>query len=138
MSRYLVTGAGSGIGQALAAQLVAEGHTVVGVDRDVTGVPAGCEPVRLDLTDNAGIDALASGLGTVDGLANVAGVPGTAPPEVVLRVNYLGARRLTDALTARMFAGSAVVHVSSLAGPPARAWTTTPPGRCSTRRTRTC
>ncbi len=115
MSRYLVTGAGSGIGQALAAQLGAAGHSVVGVDRNVDGVPAGCERVTLDLTDAAGIDALAAGIGALDGLANVAGVPGTAPPEVVLRVNYLGARRLTDAITARMFAGSAVVHVTSLA-----------------------
>lgn len=113
--RYLVSGAGSGIGQALAAQLVAAGHTVIGVDRDVAGVPVGADAVTLDLTDLAGVDALAAGLDGIDGLANVAGVPGTAPPDVVLRVNYLAARRLTDALTARMAAGSAVVHVTSLA-----------------------
>ncbi|GAA0608408.1 SDR family oxidoreductase [Sporichthya brevicatena] len=115
MSRYLVTGAGSGIGQALATSLIAAGHSVVGVDRDVTGVPAGCERVTLDLTDTAGIDAFAAGIGALDGLANVAGVPGTEAPDVVLRVNFLAARRLTDAVTGRMFAGSSVVHVTSLA-----------------------
>lgn len=117
--RYLVTGAGSGIGQSLAVQLVTAGHTVVGVDRNVAGVPVGAEAVALDLTDLAGIDALAADLVAdpvgVAGLANVAGVPGTAPPDVVLRVNYLAARRLTDAVAPRMAAGSAVVHVTSLA-----------------------
>lgn len=116
--RYLVTGAGSGIGQALAGQLLTAGHTVLAIDRDVAGVPAGCEAVALDLTDLAGIDALVARLAgedAIDGLANVAGVPGTAPPDLVLRVNYLAARRLTDALTPRLPAGSAVVHVTSLA-----------------------
>ena len=113
--RYLVTGAGSGIGQALAARLVSAGHTVIGVDRDVAGVPVGADAITLDLTDLAGVDALAAGLDDIDGVANVAGVPGTAPPDVVLRVNYLAARRLADVLTARMASGSAVVHVTSLA-----------------------
>jgi NAD(P)-dependent dehydrogenase (short-subunit alcohol dehydrogenase family) len=117
--RYLVTGAGSGIGKALAEQLLTAGHEVIGADRDVAGVPAGSTSVRCDLTDPAQISVLAETVvnaGGLDGLANVAGVPGTAPAEVVMRVNYLGTRRLTDALLPSINSGGAVVNVSSLAG----------------------
>jgi NAD(P)-dependent dehydrogenase (short-subunit alcohol dehydrogenase family) len=119
VSRILVTGAGSGIGCALAQQLLAAGHEVVGADRDVDGVPAGAAVVRCDLTDPAQISALAEAVlrtGGLDGLANVAGVPGTAPAETVIRVNYLGARRLSDALLPAMARGGVLVNVSSLAG----------------------
>ncbi|MBA3743889.1 SDR family oxidoreductase [Sporichthya sp.] len=114
--RVLVTGAGSGIGRSLVEQLLTAGHTVVGVDRDTAGVPAGCVALHCDLSDPAQIDALADAAGALDAVANVAGVPGTAPPELVLRVNYLGARRLTEALLPRLAPGSAVVNVASLAG----------------------
>ena len=113
--RYLVTGAGSGIGRALAEQLLTAGHTVVGVDRDTAGVPAGCVTLQCDLSDPAQIDALAAAAEGLDGLANVAGVPGTAPPGVVLQVNYLGARRLTEALLPGLVRGAAIVNVASLA-----------------------
>jgi len=120
VSRILVTGAGSGIGQALTDQLLTAGHEVIGADRDVAGVPAGATAFRVDLTDSAQISGLVETLvkhaGGLDGLANVAGVPGTAPAETVLRVNYLGARRLTEALLPAIGPGGAVVNVSSLAG----------------------
>ena len=117
--RYLVTGAGSGIGKALTEQLLAAGHEVIGADRDIDGVPAGATSLRCDLTDPAQVSALADTVGRtggLDGLANVAGVPGTAPAEVVIRVNYLGTRRLTEALLPSIRSGGAVVNVSSLAG----------------------
>jgi NAD(P)-dependent dehydrogenase (short-subunit alcohol dehydrogenase family) len=116
--RVLVTGAGSGIGQALTAQLLTSGHEVLAVDRHVTGVPAGATTFPCDLTDPAQTGALVDTVAVagLDGLANVAGVPGTAPAEVVMRVNYLAVRRLTDALLTAMPAGGAVVNVSSLAG----------------------
>lgn len=114
--RVLVTGAGSGIGQALAEQLLTAGHTVVGVDRDTAGVPADCAALCCDLADPAQIDDLVAATGNLDALANVAGVPGTAPPGLVLRVNYLGARRLTEAVLPRLAPGAAIVNVASLAG----------------------
>ncbi|HUR73014.1 MAG TPA: SDR family oxidoreductase [Sporichthya sp.] len=114
--KILVTGAGSGIGRVLAEQLLAAGAEVIGVDRDTAGVPAGCVARHCDLSDPAQIEALADAAGGLDGVANVAGVPGTAPPEIVLRVNYLGARRLTEALLPRLGPGSAIVNVASLAG----------------------
>jgi NAD(P)-dependent dehydrogenase (short-subunit alcohol dehydrogenase family) len=114
--RILVTGAGSGIGKSLVEQLVAAGHDVLGADRDVAGIPAGAAPIRADLTDPAQIAALVEQAVMLDGLANVAGVPGTAPSETVLRVNFLGTRRLTEALLPRLQRGAAVVNVASLAG----------------------
>ncbi|MGQ0845623.1 MAG: SDR family oxidoreductase [Sporichthyaceae bacterium] len=99
--RILVTGAASGIGEAVAAELLTQGHEVVGIDR-----------AECDLADSAAVDALAASIGTVDGLANVAGVPGTADAETVLRVNFLAARRLGR----RLNVTGAVVNVASLAG----------------------
>jgi NAD(P)-dependent dehydrogenase (short-subunit alcohol dehydrogenase family) len=102
--RILVTGAASGIGAALAAHLLTQGHDVVAVDR-----------ADYDLADPAAVDKLLADVGPVDGLANVAGVPGTAPADLVLRVNFLAARRIAQALAARMAPGGSVVNVASLA-----------------------
>jgi NAD(P)-dependent dehydrogenase (short-subunit alcohol dehydrogenase family) len=114
--RILVTGAGSGIGRALVEQLLAAGHDVLGADRDTAGIPGGATAIRVDLTDPVEIAVLVEQAVVLDGLANVAGVPGTAPPETVLRVNFLGTRRLTAALLPRMQRGAAVINVASLAG----------------------
>ncbi|MGD9988493.1 SDR family oxidoreductase [Pseudonocardia sp.] len=117
--RLVVTGAASGIGAALAARLVAAGHEVIGVDRDTDGVPPGVAALRCDLTDAA---ATAAAIGTVtaagdvDGLAAVAGVPGTAPAHTVYAVNVLGLRRSAEALAPSIRPGGAIVLLSSMAG----------------------
>jgi NAD(P)-dependent dehydrogenase (short-subunit alcohol dehydrogenase family) len=49
-------------------------------------------------------------------LLNVAGVPGTLPPETVARVNYLGLRMLTEAVLPKIRQGGAIVNVASTAG----------------------
>jgi NAD(P)-dependent dehydrogenase (short-subunit alcohol dehydrogenase family) len=108
----LVTGAASGIGLATVEQLVADGRKVIGLDRRES--PA-CETRLCDLGYPASIDSAAASLPeALSGLANVAGVPGTAPAETVLRVNFLGARHLTAAVAARLVAGSPVVNVASV------------------------
>ncbi|MBE1537575.1 SDR family oxidoreductase [Actinomadura algeriensis] len=63
----LVTGASSGIGEAVAARLVAEGHQVVAGARRTDRLdalaertakePGGLHPVRLDVTDRADVEA---------------------------------------------------------------------------------
>ena len=70
----IVTGAGSGIGQAVAALFLREGAAVLGVDRDEAGIPAGCGVLQADVTDEAAAQAAVAGLGTVDVLVTAAGM----------------------------------------------------------------
>ncbi len=89
--RALVTGAGSGIGEAVARGLHAEGATVVLADRagdrvralaDELGADA--TPLELDVRDEAAVAAATGGL---DVLANVAGIGSTTnAPETPLEV----------------------------------------------------
>jgi len=80
----LVTGAGSGIGEGIAARLAGEGATVCAADRDVEGAERAAREIRsgggrararyLDVTDRAGVVAavawVAGELGPVDILVN--------------------------------------------------------------------
>ena len=114
--RYVVTGAASGIGQDVAAQLIKAGAQVYSLDRNTPTVPVD-RHVTVDLADEASIDTAIAGLdGTFDGLVNVAGVPGTAPADLVLAVNFLAVRHLTESLFDRLVPGGAIVIVSSTAG----------------------
>lgn len=113
--RIVVTGAASGIGLALADRLLAAGHEVVGIDRAACaeGLTAA---LRVDLSDTDSVRSLAGTIeGPLHGIANVAGVPGSAPAETVLAVNLLGARVLTEALQPKLVGGAAVVNVASVA-----------------------
>lgn len=107
----VVTGAASGIGAALVEILRSQGRDVIGLDRVPGDGILGCD-LADPLSISQVVDQLPSRLG---GLANVAGVPGTAPPETVLRVNVLAPRLLATALFPRLVAGSAVVNVASVA-----------------------
>jgi NAD(P)-dependent dehydrogenase (short-subunit alcohol dehydrogenase family) len=112
----LVTGVASGIGRATALTLQARDIPVVGTDVRVNGAPEDIEVIPCDLSDPHAIDGLISALpGTLGGVACVAGVPGTAPPETVVRVNLLAARRLGAGLIPRVVSGGAIVHVASVA-----------------------
>ncbi|GAB2459912.1 coniferyl-alcohol dehydrogenase [Xylanimonas ulmi] len=115
MRRVVVTGAASGIGAALARRL-AQDCEVIGLDRKAAPDDA-IEFVECDLADADSVrEALGALPDRIDGLANVAGVPGTAPPRTVIGVNLLGTRRLTEALADRIAVGGAIVAVASLAG----------------------
>ncbi len=119
----VVTGVSSGIGSDTAKLLRLQGARVIGLDRnDPTLSLDGF--VKADLSEQAAIDAALRLLPErVDGLANIAGVPGTVPVDLVARVNFLGLRHLTQKLAERMPEGGSVVNVSSILGHewPARA-----------------
>jgi NAD(P)-dependent dehydrogenase (short-subunit alcohol dehydrogenase family) len=112
----VVTGVSSGIGGDTAKLLRQRGARVIGLDRN--------EPmlsldgfVKVDLSEQAAIDhALNSLPARIDGLANIAGVPGTASADLVARVNFLGLRHLTMKLTERMADGASVVNIASILG----------------------
>ncbi|WP_085315513.1 coniferyl-alcohol dehydrogenase [Derxia lacustris] len=112
----VVTGCCSGIGADFARLARLSGARVIGLDRN--------EPtltldgfVRVDLAEEAAIDAAVRALPErIDALANIAGVPGTAPVDLLARVNFLGLRHLVQALLPRMPEGGAVVNVASVLG----------------------
>ncbi|TKC92698.1 SDR family oxidoreductase [Trinickia terrae] len=112
----VVTGVSSGIGADTAKLLRLQGARVIGVDRN--DPPLSLDGfVKADLSQESAIDeALEQLPERVDGLANIAGVPGTAPLDLVARVNYLGLRHLTLRLVQRMPAGASIVNISSMLG----------------------
>ncbi|OFT42160.1 hypothetical protein HMPREF3160_05270 [Arthrobacter sp. HMSC06H05] len=135
----VVTGVSSGIGAQTAAQLREAGHRVIGVDRNPpanadtctaaqtnaeagtapqTNADAGQDFVQLDLSSTESIQAGVAQItelagGPIDGLANIAGVPGTAPAEVVMAVNVLGLRDFTQALLPQLATGAGIVNLAS-------------------------
>lgn len=111
----IVTGAASGIGEETAAELARRGASVIGVDRN----PAAHvdEFHQADLADPEAIDRLVDELPAgADGLCNIAGVPPTAPAELVLKVNTLGLERLTVGLVPKLADGASIVNLASMAG----------------------
>jgi NAD(P)-dependent dehydrogenase (short-subunit alcohol dehydrogenase family) len=114
--RVVVTGCASGIGAQLCGQLTDLGAEVVGLD---VRRPAAAlsQFVEIDLADPASVDQAASVVnGPVDALFNVAGVSsGIGNPLLVVTINFLGMRHLTEALLPKLGPGSSVNCVSSLA-----------------------
>jgi NAD(P)-dependent dehydrogenase (short-subunit alcohol dehydrogenase family) len=109
-----ITGAGSGVGAALAARLAKAGHEVIGVDLRGSSITA-------DLSTPSGrADAVAGILdgcgGRLDGLvtcAGLAGLPGR-PASALVSVNYFGSVALLEGLRpALAAAGGAAVAISS-------------------------
>jgi NAD(P)-dependent dehydrogenase (short-subunit alcohol dehydrogenase family) len=114
--RYVVTGAASGIGHAVAVKLLGAGAEVTSLDRN-TPTAAAARHIEVDLANPRSIDAALERLdGQFDGLMNVAGIPGTAPADQVLAVNSLAVRQLTEAFFQRLRPGGTVTIVSSTAG----------------------
>ncbi|MDM4139908.1 MULTISPECIES: coniferyl-alcohol dehydrogenase [Mycobacterium] len=114
--RAVVTGCASGIGEHVVRQLGELGAEVIGLDKRQPDFAID-EFHEVDLADRTSIEsAVAAVTGPVDALFNVAGVSsGIGDPLLVLTVNFLGTRHLTEALIPTMAAGSAIVSVSSLA-----------------------
>jgi len=112
----VITGASSGIGAETARLLRMQGARVVGVDRNPPMITLDGF-VQADLSEQAAVDAAVKQLpDRIDALCNIAGVPGTAPVDLVARVNYLGLRHLCQRVLERMPAGGSIVNVSSILG----------------------
>nr|WP_315398796.1 coniferyl-alcohol dehydrogenase [uncultured Duganella sp.] len=112
----VVTGVASGIGAEVARLARFEGATVIGMDRNDPGMTLDGF-VQVDLGGTTSIDeAIARLPQRVDALCNIAGVPGTANPALLAKVNYLGLRYLTAGVLPRMPAGGSIVNVASILG----------------------
>ncbi|MEM9106024.1 MAG: SDR family oxidoreductase [Pseudomonadota bacterium] len=135
----LVTGASSGFGNLIVADLVKAGHRVAGTVRDPEGRNAGVaqslrelgvEVVDLDVTDDgsveAGVAAADGALGGIDVLVNNAGAGAHGLQENfssedfkrIFDVNVFGVQRMIRAVVPQMRArGSGLIlNVSSLLG----------------------
>lgn len=132
----VVTGAGSGIGRAVALRVANEGGRVIACDIDQERLDAlageagdlAIVPIAGDVSDQTDVTRIAAAAGArVDGLANVAGIMDDFTPihevsdavwDRVFRVNVNGVMLLTRAIVPRMLeAGSgAIVNVTSEAG----------------------
>ncbi|MGI9355171.1 MAG: coniferyl-alcohol dehydrogenase [Rhizobiaceae bacterium] len=112
----IVTGCSSGIG-AETARLVKEmGGTVIGVDRNETSENVDTF-FQADLSYRASIDKLVAALPSgANGLANIAGVPPTAPADLVIRVNLVGLKYFTNKIVDGLADGASIVNLASLAG----------------------
>ncbi len=114
--RVVVTGCASGIGAHVVRQLTELGADVVGLDKHPPSTDI-AEFHVVDLTDPASIDRAVASVGSeVDALFNIAGVSsGIGDPLLVVTINFLGLRHVTEAVLEKMPPGSSIVSVSSLA-----------------------
>jgi NAD(P)-dependent dehydrogenase (short-subunit alcohol dehydrogenase family) len=111
----VVTGAASGIGAETVAHLKRCGAKVIGVDRYFTDQVD--ELIVGDLSEVSSIDKIIELMPEdIDGVANIAGLPPTAPSSLVLKVNFLGLRYFTNNIVNKMSDGASIVNLASLAG----------------------
>ncbi len=127
----LVTGAGRGIGAAIARRLAADGVHVVAADRDAAAAQAvaaetGGEALALDVTDSAAVQAAIARTGPFEILVNNAGVDqhafftqtGPADWQRLLAVNLVAVFATVHAVLPAMQAAGRgrIVNIASEAG----------------------
>jgi 3-oxoacyl-[acyl-carrier protein] reductase len=128
MGTAVVTGAGQGLGRAIAIRLSADGYDVVALDINLDGARETAEmvagrAVRCDVGDRSEVTSVARSLGPIEVLVNNAGIWRvesllTAPEgdvEDVLRVNLLGTVSCCMAFAPSFAEGGSIINVSSAA-----------------------
>jgi 3-oxoacyl-[acyl-carrier protein] reductase len=128
----VITGGGSGIGQATAVALTNAGASVVVADVDEAGLETtvgltGAVAVATDVTSSASVDALVAAavdqFGRIDVMANIAGIIATSPLvdltedelDRVLAVNLKGVVFGTQAAMRVMQPGGSIINMTSTA-----------------------
>jgi len=123
--RAVVTGAASGIGQAVARRLLGEGVAVMAVDRDSAGLEtvtaAGASAFVADLTDPADRDRLVAASDGAAYLVNAAGIIMLKPIleftvddiRQIYAINVEATWDLVSRIGRTMPAGAAIVNLSS-------------------------
>src|SRR5512140_1978831 len=126
----LVTGASSGIGEAIAARLAKDGHQVFGTSRKGGASRNGVEMLNLDVRSDASVESCVDGLlrkaGRIDALVNNAGylLSGAIEEATMeeakaqLETNFFGVVRMVKAVlpAMRQARSGHIVTISSLAG----------------------
>jgi NAD(P)-dependent dehydrogenase (short-subunit alcohol dehydrogenase family) len=115
----VVTGASSGIGEAIAARLLDDGWRVTGLSR--TQPSADVAWLRADLTHTAALPGLLTGVGPVDAVVHAAGLQRTAPlgrlsaddGAAMWQVHVQAATVLVDTLVSRVADGGRIVLLGS-------------------------
>ena len=131
MRTVLITGASTGIGRACAIALAKRGfHVLAGVRKEADGEAltkeaSGIEPVIIDVTDQATIDAAAKQIDELYGLVNNAGITVAGPVEFLpvddirrqFEVNVFGQIAVTQAFLPKIRkSGGRIVFMSSVGG----------------------
>lgn len=114
---FIVSGTSRGLGAETARLMQAQGARVIGLDKNETTEHVD-HYIPLDLANAASIDGAVEQLKAlidepVHGLCNIAGVAPTLPPPLVLTINFLGTRYLTEAVEPLLADGGSIVHVAS-------------------------
>ena len=126
----IVTGASSGIGQAIAARLGGAGFRVFGASRRKVSAAPGIESMALDVTEEPSVSACIDDVlrlaGRVDLLVNNAGFAlvgaieesTTAQAKAIFETNVFGLMRMTRAVLPAMRARGRgrIVNISSISG----------------------
>lgn len=115
--RIALTGGASGIGAAIAARLVRDGHEVTAFDIAKPQEEA-AHWIETDLGDPESVAAaIASAQGPYDALINNAGLPPRdGQAELILRVNFFGFRQFLEGMLDSLAPEASIVNTASRAG----------------------